>query len=422
MATAKRLPSGSYRVRVKVEGYPIVSVTRATKAATERDARRVKTDMEAGTYKDTREAKQVLLRDVADDYLKHVQPEGAKKASAKKRDPMLPLLLRDIKGRFGGYALANITPKMVSEWRDDLLASGSKRTGGGLSPASVNKLIARLSGLFTYAIKTKHIPVVNPVRGNVEYATGKATKVRRRLRPGEEERLLAALEAGKVHPVTMYRYTKEAQARAKKSGATIKGEAYEGRRTIGPYARLAFVLFVEAGLREGELADQLIADLDLDAYSLTTKVSKNDEAREVPLSPRAVKALREALALTERRTKAGEIEEDAAKLAFGGVSAFTLWQEFRAAADSIGSTDLDIHCLRHEAASRLAPKFQLHELMKVLGWKSESMARVYYHARGSELAERLREPVPTPTAAIDPTQLGAVIAALQASGYALVKQ
>jgi integrase len=54
-----------------------------------------------------------------------------------------------------------------------------------------------------------------------------------------------------------------------------------------------------------------------------------------------------------------------------------------------GITDLRFHDLRHEACSRLADKFSLHELMKITGHKSAAMLARYYHPRAEELAKKL---------------------------------
>lgn len=51
--------------------------------------------------------------------------------------------------------------------------------------------------------------------------------------------------------------------------------------------------------------------------------------------------------------------------------------------------DLRFHDLRHEAASRMAAVYQLHELAKVTGHKDPRMLMRYYHPRAEDLAKRL---------------------------------
>ena len=52
-------------------------------------------------------------------------------------------------------------------------------------------------------------------------------------------------------------------------------------------------------------------------------------------------------------------------------------------------TDLRFHDLRHEATSRLADIFPLHELTKITGHKDPRMLMRYYHPRAEDLAKRL---------------------------------
>lgn len=53
--------------------------------------------------------------------------------------------------------------------------------------------------------------------------------------------------------------------------------------------------------------------------------------------------------------------------------------------------DLHFHDLRHEATTRLANIFELHELMKVTGHLDTRMLARYYHPKGSDLAKKLRQ-------------------------------
>jgi integrase len=51
--------------------------------------------------------------------------------------------------------------------------------------------------------------------------------------------------------------------------------------------------------------------------------------------------------------------------------------------------DLHFHDLRHEATSRLAKVFGLHELMKIVGHSSPTMLMRYYHPEAADFAQRL---------------------------------
>ena len=50
--------------------------------------------------------------------------------------------------------------------------------------------------------------------------------------------------------------------------------------------------------------------------------------------------------------------------------------------------------LRHEATSRLAPLYQLHELAAITGHRSYQTLRRYYHPKAEELALKMRKAEP----------------------------
>src|SRR5690625_2906200 len=52
--------------------------------------------------------------------------------------------------------------------------------------------------------------------------------------------------------------------------------------------------------------------------------------------------------------------------------------------------DVHFHDLRHEATSRLAEIFALHELMKITGHQSTKMLASYYHPSAADFAARMR--------------------------------
>jgi hypothetical protein len=56
------------------------------------------------------------------------------------------------KSSIGPYALPSVTPRLLAEYRDELL-SGSAHRGDRHSPATVNRYIAALFSAYTYAIR-----------------------------------------------------------------------------------------------------------------------------------------------------------------------------------------------------------------------------------------------------------------------------
>lgn len=51
--------------------------------------------------------------------------------------------------------------------------------------------------------------------------------------------------------------------------------------------------------------------------------------------------------------------------------------------------DLRFHDLRHEATSRVAEVFSMHELAKITGNRDPRMLMRYYHPRAENLAKKL---------------------------------
>jgi integrase len=103
--------------------------------------------------------------------------------------------------------------------------------------------------------------------------------------------------------------------------------------------------------------------------------SKNGQARDVPLSPRAVKILKEL-----PRSIGGKVFP---------TTASALKQSWSRACKRASLEDFHFHDLRHEATTRLAEKFDMHELMKVTGHKDVRMLARYYHPRAEDLAKKL---------------------------------
>lgn len=169
-------------------------------------------------------------------------------------------------------------------------------------------------------------------------------------------------------------------------------------------------LAVETAMRRSEIVGLLWENVDLNSRVAHLPSTKNGDSRDVPLSSRAVKALDDLkrAALEERQEKAKrkkeqggltgrvfEIRNDAVTRAFERAVArarklyLDECQEAGQLADAKYLTDLRFHDLRHEATSRLAEIFPMHELTKITGHKDPRMLMRYYHPRAEDLAKRL---------------------------------
>ena len=166
-------------------------------------------------------------------------------------------------------------------------------------------------------------------------------------------------------------------------------------------------LAVETAMRRGEIVSLRWEHVDLKRRVAHLPATKNGSSRDVPLSSRAVtvfQSLKDACDDAKDEADNGEeadagrvfkIRSDAVTRAFerAVARARKLYvDECKAAKQRPEGkflTDLRFHDLRHEATSRLASIFPMHELTKITGHKDPRMLMRYYHPRAEDLAKRL---------------------------------
>jgi integrase len=130
-----------------------------------------------------------------------------------------------------------------------------------------------------------------------------------------------------------------------------------------PTLRRAIAFALETGMRAGEIASLRRIEGRV-AYLTDTK---NGEARQVPLSGRAL-----------------EVWEEGIPLEAGSISAM-----FAKLCKDLGIRSLTFHDLRATAITRLARKLDALQLAKMIGHKNPKMLMVYYRESAADIAERL---------------------------------
>jgi len=154
-------------------------------------------------------------------------------------------------------------------------------------------------------------------------------------------------------------------------------------------ARAVFILAVETAMRRGEILRIEWPHVDFKKKSLHIPQTKIDEPRTIPLSSRAVGAL-EAL---KKIRKGEEGKEKVVRLLKGPVFAIqdsALRYQWRAARKAIGSPDLRMHDLRHEATSRLFERgLHVLEAQVVTGHKTVQMLKRYTHLHHADILKKL---------------------------------
>jgi len=147
-------------------------------------------------------------------------------------------------------------------------------------------------------------------------------------------------------------------------------------------------------MRQGELLSLMWGNVDLETATAHLPMTKNGEARTVPLSARAVAILREL-----PRSIDGSVfptTQNALKIAWQR-ALIRARKDYEKDCKTTGKEldpsflrDLRFHDLRHEATSRIAEKLSnILELASVTGHKDLQMLKRYYHPRAKDLAKKL---------------------------------
>ncbi len=320
-----------WQARVRRQGYPPQSDTFRTKAAAERWAREVEAKMDAGGFQAvTVEARRMTLGEALTRYATEVTPR--KRGSTRELQRVEAWRAHQLAAR----PLANIKP-------DDLAAHIRDREAEGCGPNTIRLELALLSHVFTVARKRWGMAgLANPVKDTDKPSTAGTARARR-LKPGEEARLLQACEAGPAW--------------------------------LSPLVLLA----IETAMRRGELAS--LTDDMIEGPIAHLPKTKNGDARDVPLSPAAQDAI-EAI----RKAQGGRLAMPAA---------VTMTHAFIDATKAAGLADLHFHDLRREATSRLFERgLGIQEVAAITGHRTWAMLAVYTKPRAEDLAAKLAKKSP----------------------------
>jgi integrase len=242
------------------------------------------------------------------------------------------------KAQLGDYKLKDLTPSLISQYRDKLINEKSCRTGRNRTSATVNRYLALLSHTFTIAIKEWRWMAVNPI---VQISKPKESQGRTRFLSDEErERLLAACRSSEsvhLYPIVM--------------------------------------LALSSGMRRGEILGLRWEDIDLQKMRITLNETKNGDSRLVPLVGKAYESIRDLYL---------KLEPQGQDLVFPSpnnptqpISIRTAWET---AIKKANISNFRFHDLRHSTASYLAMNgASLVEIAEILGHKTLQMAKRYSH-------------------------------------------
>lgn len=326
---------GKWRAKVRI-GDVSDSCTFATKAQARVWAAEREAELRYGLHKTATGAH--TLADALTRYAAEVSPT---KRGERWEVIRLAKLGREI--TFARDRLDRIGPEHWAAWRDARLKQ--------VSAAAVLRELGLLSAVLTTAIREWRWLTVNSIHGITKPPQARART--RLLTDDERERLLMALgyEVGTV-PVSK-----------------------------SQQVAWALLMALETAMRAGEVCGLMRADLRLDERVARLPITKNGDAREVPLSTAAVALLRLAL-----EVPAGD-DGRVVSLTVGSLDAL-----FRKACARCQIVGLHFHDSRATALTRIArlPRMDVLTLAKISGHRDINMlSRVYFRETASSIAERL---------------------------------
>lgn len=313
----------TYRVRVRLKGYPIQTATFNRLTDAKDWAKRTESAIKEGRHFKTAEAKKHTLGELIDRYIKDVLPSKPKQIKDQGHQ------LGWWKEKIGTYLLSDVTTPLIVECRDSLSESRS--------PATVTRYMAALSHAFTIAVNEWQWLEDSPMR-----KVKKPKEPRGRVRfldDDERQNLLATCQA------------------------SSNKQLY-----------LCVILALSTGMRQGELMRLKWPNANLKDGYIILHETKNGERRRVPLSGLALSLLQEHAKIRRMDTNLlFPSNKDPQK-------PIDLRKPWETALKQANIDDFHWHDLRHCTASYLAMNgASLAEIAEVLGHKTLQMVKRYAH-------------------------------------------
>jgi integrase len=344
--------STSYKVQVRLKGYPAESATFERKTDASEWGKKTEAEMKAGRHFGI--SKRHTFKDLAHEY------------QLLAKDPVRLAYWLNV---FGDYTLDAITPAKITKEKNRLLNDETSRyttpaTGDPIldakrvklkrSGATVNRYLASLSSCLNYGVKTLQWIESNPCE-KIE----KPKENKGRVRFLSDDERVALLKSCAPHS----------------------------------YLYLAVILALSTGARKSEIMSLRFGQIDFLRKVITLHETKNGDKRALPLVGKAYDLLKE-------RAKVRELSDDRvfppSKLAKNS-KYLDLRQPWENALKLAGIVDFRFHDLRHTSASYMAMSgVSLVEISKILGQRTMQMVSRYSHlseghivATGEKLASRL---------------------------------
>jgi integrase len=313
---------GSWRASIRLAGFPSESRSFHSRVEARQWAQEREAELRSGK---PIKAATATLGEALRRYARDVSPskKGARwerlRIEAMARDP------------FAATRLERLAPPVIAAWRDARLQQ--------VAPGTVYREMNLLGSVLEIARREWHWLRDNPMR-DVRRPKQPPPR-RRRITDDEIERLCAALGYSWPDPPT----------------------------NTSHRVALAFLFALETAMRSGEILSLSPATVHLQARYADLPKTKNGDARQVPLSTKAVRILE----LVGSRFGIEPALRDA------------LFRKAKGRAE----TDVRFHDARAEAIWRLSKKLDVLQLARMIGHRDVRSLMFYYNESASELAKRL---------------------------------
>jgi integrase len=319
----------TWRAVVRIKGHPSVSNHFDRKQEADDWAAGIERQIKLGQFKFDQHNHVHTFAHLTERYLNDGAIEHHRSAKDTRRH------LANWQSHFAAYALVHITPELIGKERQLLLEvptpKNKKRT-----PATVNRYMASLSLLLSYAVKQLHWITENPCTCLTKLKEHPGRD--RVLLPDEINRLLTAC-----------------------------------RESRSRYLYPIVLISITTGARQGEILNLEWSHIDFDNKLACLKETKNGRPRSISLSEPVLDELRELYKIRQPLKPL----VFASKTAFGRIDIKKAWQT---ALRTAGIEKCRAHDMRHTFATMAAAQGASNlELATAMGHRTLQMLQRYTH-------------------------------------------
>jgi len=318
-----------WKAVIRIQGHPTVCKIFERQKEAEDWAKDIELQIKEGSFNFSR----FKQKHTFDDLLNHYLASGALEHHKAAHDTLRHLTYW--KERFKSFAIMHLTPELLAKERQ-LLVETPTNQNRPRSPSTVNRYIAALSSVLTYACRELRWIDDNPCFNLIKLKE-----------PAGRERILSIDESHRLLAAAQENHS--------------------------PYLFPIILLALTTGMRQGEILSLKWTDIDFEKGVAHLKDTKNSCPRSTPLDTPVVAALKR---LHENRQLNKECVFSS-RTAFGQIDIKKCWQT---ALKKANIKDLRFHDLRHTFATLSAKQGASNiELATAMGHKTLQMVKRYTH-------------------------------------------